>query len=61
MKVWYKWPQGYVGNYLPWYKISWRLLFAPLLFIGIAFIYVFYFLTQGYHNANDELKNLVRG
>lgn len=60
-KVWYKWPQGYIGRYLPWYKIFWRLLFVPLLFAGMAMIYVYYLLTQGYAVANAELQNIIEG
>lgn len=60
-KVWYKWPQGYIHAYLPWYLIFWRLLFVPLLFLGMAMIYVYYLLTQGYDVANDELQNIIKG
>lgn len=60
-KIWYKWPQGYIKYYLPWYVIFWRLLFAPLLLLGMAMIYVYYLLTQGYDAAKSELQNLVEG
>jgi hypothetical protein len=60
MKVWYNWPSGYISGYLPWYKILWRLTFAPLLLLGVSSIYAFYFLTQGYQTANEEIKSVVQ-
>lgn len=56
-KVWYKWPQGYVSYYKPWYKILWILAFSPLLLLGLALIYVFFLATEGFESANYEIRN----
>lgn len=55
-KTWYKWPQGYIGNYLPLYKILWSLTFTPLLFLGLALVWVYCLLTQGFEFANSEIR-----
>lgn len=57
-KVWYNWPQGYISYYKPWYKIFWSLAFSPLLFLGLAMIYMYCLITQGFEFANSKIQDL---
>lgn len=57
-KVWYKWPQGYIGSYVPWYTILRRLLAAPIQCIGFGVLYVGTLLGYGLYAAEDIRKDL---
>ncbi len=39
-RKWYRWPEGYRQNFVPWFVVLRRLLFWPLLLAGKSMIFV---------------------
>ena len=54
-KVWYRWPEKYYEgrNYVPWFTILRRVVFLPLLAIGISFTFLAVFLGHGLSEAKE--------
>jgi len=59
MRIFYKWPEGYIGNAAPWYLILRRLLFVPFVITGFALLYVSVFLGWGKEEAERLRKNIL--
>lgn len=57
-KVWYKWPEGYVGSLVPWYLILRRLAFWPMGFVGFLLLYFAILLGWGLDDAEDFRKDV---
>jgi len=50
-KKWYKWPENYIANYAPWYKIIRRACFVPIATIFLFLTTVFIGLAYGYKDG----------
>lgn len=58
MKKWYKYPEGYIENTVPWYVIIRRLTFLPFVFIFFAFLYLSILFGYGIEEAERFKKDL---
>lgn len=57
-KKWYRWPEGYLENYVPWFVILRRLLFWPLLLLGKSITFVG--VTGGF-GLKEAIRNWRQG
>ncbi|CAB4139139.1 hypothetical protein UFOVP346_23 [uncultured Caudovirales phage] len=57
-KVWYKWPEGYIDEYLPWYLIAWRGPLAAICLFGLAIAYYSMVLAIGREEAEKLLETI---
>ena len=58
-KVWYKWPEGYIGSLLPWYVILRRLVVSPIQYFGFWVLYVGTALGYGLSDAENLRKDIL--
>jgi len=58
-KKWYKWPEGYIGMYVPWYVIVRRLLVTPTLYIGFIIFYISVVIGYGVKEAERVAKDIL--
>lgn len=52
---WYKYPEGYIENFLPWYLIIRRLIFLPFVVLSFVLLYLSVALGWGIEDA-ERLK-----
>lgn len=53
----YKWPEGYIECAVPWYLILRRVLFVPLVAIGIVLVYTSLLFGWGKEEADRFKEN----
>lgn len=53
-RKWYLWPQGYIKDFVPWFIIIRRLIFWPLLLVGMCVTFI---AVWGGHGL-DEAKQV---
>lgn len=58
-KVFYKWPEGYVGNAAPWYVILRRLFFVPFVVTGFLILYASLLFGWGEEEAERLKKDIL--
>ena len=39
-RKWFRWPQGYIDDYVPWFVAIRRVVFWPLLLVGMVTVFV---------------------
>ena len=57
-KKWYRWPEGYIDNYLPWYIIARRLLTLPTFIIGFVLCYMSIVIGHGFREGKRFREDL---
>ena len=57
-RKWYKWPQGYIDNIVPWYVALRRLIFWPLLVTGMCITFVAVLGGFGIYEAKRTWRNI---
>jgi hypothetical protein len=56
-RKWYKWPEGYVEEFVPWYVALRRLVFFPTAMLGKAITYISLLGGWGLEDANCFWKD----
>ena len=54
-KVWYKWPEGYIGTLVPWYKLLYRAPLFVTAIVGMTLMYYSLVAAIGYQATEDLL------
>jgi len=62
---WWKWPAnkyktGSTTYYVPWYAVLRRILFSPIIFVGVLIITLGAFLMYGIDEAWGFLNRVLR-
>lgn len=57
--VWYRWPEGYHEDYLPWFVILRRLAVAPFLWISVGLACFFVLLGFGRKEMKQFLSQII--
>jgi len=55
---WYRWPENPKTGRLPWFTILYRIIFFPLLLIGMSICFVAIFFMLGLHEAKDFWRSV---
>ena len=50
---WLSWPSTPNNDLVPWYQIVWRIIFLPLIYVGIVIAFVGVLLAYGYKDASN--------
>ena len=59
MKINWKWPAKPGGNWLPGYIIVWRLVWAPVVWLGAGITFVGLAMSRGLEYAVDWWKLVI--
>jgi hypothetical protein len=59
-KFWYRWPENYFDDkyYIPWFVITRRLIFWPLLLLGMSLTFVAITLAFNLKEAKRFWRNV---
>lgn len=50
-----RWPNNRHHSYVPWWVVIWRLIFAPIMFLGMGLAFVAIIPMYGWRRAVEFL------
>lgn len=59
LRTFARWPSRDGNNFVPWWLIGWRVLYSPLILIGLACVYIGALFAYGPREAARVISDIL--